>query len=135
MVCTWRRMIFQPPIPDKKRIVHISEAASAERKANIGRRLDNPLELIATGEAFAFCDDLFVIPEESFIMNSWQYHVIDREPLGVFLGFRGHPRQYSEIITPGIYRSHNRLDENSVRRYQLKARVPKTLRRLLDRKK
>ena len=46
--------IFQPPIPDKKRIVHISEAASAERKANISRRLDNPLELIATGEAFAF---------------------------------------------------------------------------------
>ena len=56
-------------------------------------------------------------------MNSWQYHIIDRDPLGVFLGFRGHPRQYSEIITPGIYRAHNRLDENSARRYQRKARV------------
>jgi hypothetical protein len=64
-----------------------------------------------------------VIPDEPFVMNSFRFQVADREPLDLFLGFRGHTRQYPEVITPGIYREHVKPDDESMRRYRRKARV------------
>jgi FRG domain len=114
--------IFRRSTPDKTKI-HIPSTYADERRASIVARLKEPLQLIATGDAFSFCDSLFVIPDESFVMNSYQCHVDGREPLDVFLGFRGHAYQYPEVITPGIYREHNKPDEESARRYSRKVRV------------
>jgi hypothetical protein len=108
---------------DKRRVIHIPPSLSTERRNGILAKLDDPLQLIAAGEAFAFCDALFVIPEESFIMNSYRCHVPEREKLDIFIGFRGHPRQYPEIISPGVYRTHNAPNEESSRRYRRKVRV------------
>lgn len=115
--------IFRPPVPDKKHVLHVSPTVDPARRDRIVQSSREPLRLIADGEAFAFCDDLFVIPDESFVMNSYRHHVTGREPLDLFLGFRGHTRQYPEIITPGIYRAHNHPNEESERRYKRKVRV------------
>jgi hypothetical protein len=115
--------VFDSPVPDKKHALHVSPACNANRRAKILQSLNEPFQLIAAGEAFAFCNNLFVIPDESFVMNSYRYHVIDHEPLDLFLGFRGHPYQYPEIITPGVYRAHNHPGEESEQRYKRKVRV------------
>ena len=119
--------IFAPPASGKRRIAHISPAIDDQRRLSIVKRLNDPIQLIAAGEAFAFCEELFIIPDESFVMNSYRYHVPDREPLEVFLGYRGHPREYPEVITPGVYRAHNAPDEESARRYRRKARIASNL--------
>jgi hypothetical protein len=119
--------IFEPPVSGKRRVVHIPSSCSAERRASIAEQLDDPLRLIAAGEAFAFCDALFVLPDESFEMNSFRFHVPGKEPLDIFQGFRGHTRQYPEVITPGVYRAHNKPDEETSRRYRRKARVASNL--------
>jgi hypothetical protein len=115
--------VFHPSLPDKQRKVYISEACKPEQLASVVSRLNDPLQCIAVGEAFAFCDELFIIPDEPFVMNSFRFHVPNREPLDLFIGFRGHPLQYPEIITPGIYRAHNKPTEESARLYRRKARV------------
>ncbi|MGH2359428.1 MAG: FRG domain-containing protein [bacterium] len=115
--------IFRESTSDKKRIVHIAPTCAPERRASIVERLSQPPSLLAAGEVFSFCDSLFVIPEESFVMNSYRCHVAGREPLGVFLGFRGHARQYPEVITPSIYRAHNKPDDESAGRYRRRVRV------------
>ena len=115
--------VFRQPESDKKRMLHISPETAPATRDSIVERLNEPLQLLAAGEVFAFYDSLFVIPNESFTMNSYRCHVAGREPLDLFLGFRGHARQYREVVTPGIYRAHNNPDEESSRRYRRKARV------------
>ncbi len=120
--------VFRRPEPDKKHIVFINPACTSERRDSVLARVGtlspfDLLDMFGSGEAFAFCDSLFVVPEKTYVMNSWIYHPEGREPLSVFLGFRGHPRRYPDIISPGIYRAHNRPDDESVRRFRRKIRV------------
>jgi hypothetical protein len=117
--------IFQPQSDGKRRRVHIPNSCDAKRRAMISNMLIQrpPLQLIAGGEAFSFCDSLFVIPEQSFELNSFRYHTPDREPLIVFIGYRGHTRPYSEVVTPGIYRAQNQPNAASVSRYEDLARI------------
>ena len=119
--------IFGPSTVGKRPIVHISSRCDAQRRANIVKRLHDPLQLIATGDAFAFCEGLFVIPDDSFVMNSYRCHVPGKEPLNIFLGFRGHPRQYEEVITPSVFRAHNQPNDKSMHRYRRRARVASNL--------
>ena len=66
------------------------------------------LHCILRGEAFPFCGRVFILPEwKSFVMNSFQYDVDKMDKLPVFVGFRGHSREYEETLTPGLYRKHN----------------------------
>jgi hypothetical protein len=115
--------VFGPPAPGERCILHIWPKCNAERRASIVQRLDQPFQLIATGEAFAYCDVLFVIPEEAFVKNFYVCRLSGREPLTIFRGFRGHPRQYPEVITPGVYRAYNEPNEESARCYRRKVRI------------
>jgi len=120
--------VFRSPEPDKKRTVFISPTCAPERRDRILTKVGslNPfelLEMVGSEDAFAFCDSFFVIPDKSYVMNSWIYHPVGREPLSVFLGFRGHPKRYPEIISPGIYRMHNHPDDESIRLFRRKIRV------------
>lgn len=119
--------IFDAPIPGKKHTIHVSSGCNLDRRANIAQRSRDPLQLIAAGEAFAFCDDLFIIPDESFVMNSYRHDFPDRDPLSLFLGFRGHPCQYPEIITPGVFRAHNKPNEDREQRYRRKVCIASNL--------
>lgn len=115
--------VFRAPVPGAKHVLRISGDSSPARRASISQRLHDPFQLVAAGEAFAFCDDLFVIPDNSFHMNSFKFHVPGREPLSLLMGFRGHARQYPEVITPGVYRAHRQPNDQTDRRYKRKARV------------
>jgi hypothetical protein len=67
------------------------------------------LGLVLRGQAFPFAGRFFALPPpEQFIINSFQYHITDMEPLAVFVGFRGHSERWPEVLTPGLYRAHKR---------------------------
>jgi hypothetical protein len=120
--------VFESPDPTVRRVVIVPETLSAERKSYVEERLDEPLELLHSGEAFAFHGMLFILPEiPPFVMNSFVFHPQGYEPLNVFVGYRGHTRPYSEVITPGVYRAHNHPNDESQARYHNKARIARNV--------
>jgi hypothetical protein len=74
--------------------------------------------LIASGRAFPFLNDLYLLPESNFAANSFQYELSHHEPLAVFIGYRGHSARYDEIITPGVLRRHRDPSRESFTNYK-----------------
>ena len=53
----------------------------------------------------------------------FQYDVDKMGKLPVFVGFRGHSREYEETLTPGLYREHNGLSRAKWEKWRQCARV------------
>jgi len=82
------------------------------------------LNLVLRGDAFPFASRFFTLPpDNSFLMNSFVYHLQDMENLSVFVGYRGHSRRFEEILTPGIYRQHNQPSKQKHDAWVVKSRV------------
>jgi hypothetical protein len=115
--------VLQSIDSSRKIQVHVSDSLSGDDKAHICERLHEPLELLTSGEAFAFCGRLFILPDDPFVMNSFTFHPQGHEPLDVFVGFRGHTQPYPEVITPSVFRAINNPSDESRNLYARKARV------------
>lgn len=98
--------------------VHVHASTSrAKSKEDVLRALHQ-------GEAFAFCDQLFFLPDETdFTLNSFCYHVENKEPLSVFVGYRGQTQAYRESLSPGVYRSRNNPTSRSVAKWSQASRI------------
>lgn len=84
----------------------------------------NALRHVLRGEAFAFSGRFFALPEATqFVMNSFEYHIDDMETLGVFVGFRGHSKRFSEVLTPGLYRAHQNPSKEKHADWMKRSRV------------
>lgn len=81
------------------------------------------LRAVLRGDAFPFASRFFALPTVDFIMNSFVYHPKDMEDLSVFIGYRGHSRQYEEVVSPGIYRKHNAPSRQSHEVWVVKSRI------------
>ena len=76
------------------------------------------------GKAFAFCNQLFLLPEETdFVLNSFRYHIRDMDPLSVFVGYRGQSQAYPEILSPGLFRTGNTLASKSSEDWGRQSRI------------
>lgn len=65
------------------------------------------MTLLSSGEAFLFNNMLFLLPRKGFAWNSFHYHPSGfDEPMSVAIGFRGHARNYLEVLTPSVLRQH-----------------------------
>ncbi len=74
--------------------------------------------LIANGLAFTFCGRLFLLPENQFEKNSFNYEIPNHERLSVFVGYRGHSSNYAEIVTPSLLRKINSPTKEKFHRYK-----------------
>jgi hypothetical protein len=117
---------FERTSQTTKRVVIVPEEFSDERKTYFAERLAQPLALLSSGEAFAFCGMLYIVPEQVFDMNSFVFHPQGRERLPVFVGYRGHCSSYPEVITPGVYRAHSHPTHDA-EVYRKKARMARNV--------
>jgi hypothetical protein len=119
--------ILHPPDTSRTRSVFFSDCLPDNAETRIHERINNPLELLSSGDAFAFCGSLFILPDSPFVMNSFWFHPKGHEPLGVFVGFRGHTKPYAEVITPGVFRAMNNPTEENCKLYSTKARIARNV--------
>lgn len=114
--------VFQPPT-SRKHVIVAPSRLSDEARARFEALRSNLPSLVANGEAISFCQMLFLLPDSDFLMNSFKYHPVGYEPLSVFIGFRGHPHPYPEVITPGLFRMVNRPSQERINIYRNKERI------------
>ena len=86
---------------------------------------DDVLRALVERKAFAFCDQLFLLPddEREFTLNSIRYHVEGKDPLPVFIGYRGQTGRHPETLSPGLYRTRNKPTRAANEQWVRKSRI------------
>ena len=86
---------------------------------------EDVLRALSERRAFAFCNQLFLLPddERDFTMNSFRYHVEGKDPLPVFVGYRGQTGGHPEMLSPGLYRTRNEPTPAANEQWVRKSRI------------
>jgi hypothetical protein len=92
-----------PEIFHAKKLRRVILPEGAERLSVLNDWSD-AVRLYISGDGFFFEEDFYLLPKKLFKFNIFNYKRPGKEPLQVFVGYRGHSHSYSQVLTPSALR-------------------------------